>query len=572
MRKRIFWTIILVSVMSVLLFTALSFYIVSLDFNNKTQADLNSRINLILAAKSPSQDYKALANTLSDEMGDNVRVIFVLMDGTVAGDSLTSPEKTENHAGRQEIADAFSKGRGNSIRYSKTFGSLTVYSAARYDDNAVIRLSADINTSLAMLINSIPSLLFVLLITIFISLYISRKTAKRLTSPVLEMTQHFEKEELSDNIKDFTGYEELIPIVRNFEEILNKLKTQAKKSERESVRLQLILDSMEEGLIILDTNIDILIINKSAKRFLDVTDENKEKNLLFISRNKEFNDAVASVLKEGKPCVLDLKQGKYSTFRFYISPVLNDEEKHLQGALIIISDVTNILKAEKIRREFVANVTHELKTPITSIKGFAELMAEGITKDEEGIKNNSKYILAQAERLISIVDDILLLSEIESKVADTEMEIINITSVANEVAETLKGLAAHKKVLIFCEGKEVYFKANKNSIAELILNLGDNAIKYNKEGGSVTITIDEDENNAIISVKDTGIGIPLKHKDRVFERFYRVDKSRSAKSGGTGLGLSIVKHITELYKGRITLESEPDKFTEITIFLPKENK
>ena len=239
--------------------------------------------------------------------------------------------------------------------------------------------------------------------------------------------------------------------------------------------------------------------------------------------------------------------------------------------MIIIRDVTAIIKAEKIRSEFVANVSHELKTPITSIKGFSELLLEDNIKDDKTVKEYSKIILSQSERLINLVEDILLLSEVESKTKDKNIEKINLNDIVEEVKAVVKEQASQMNISINFTPLEVYFFANKNSIFELLLNLTDNAIKYNKNGGIVEIKLDQDQNNVYISVFDNGIGIPKNDLQRVFERFYRVDKSRSKKSGGTGLGLSIVKHIVELYYGKIDIDSKENEFTKITITLPKTN-
>ena len=323
---------------------------------------------------------------------------------------------------------------------------------------------------------------------------------------------------------------------------------------------------------------DVLLINKSAIKHLGLArfipekidqlsqEIDTDKNILFYTRNIELNQAIEEVINSGETCILNMPEGVFTekALRFYISPVI--ETNGISGVAIIIRDVTEIIRAENIRSEFVANVSHELKTPVTSIKGFAEILSGN---DDASVKKHSKIILEQADRLLELVDDILLLSEVESKTKDSDMKQVNVTKTILEAISVLEAQAAEKGIKFIFSDKDIFYYANRNTLFELILNLLDNAIKYNKANGKVEIGIFETSEELKISIFDNGIGIPKNDLIRIFERFYRVDKSRSKKSGGTGLGLSIVKHIVELYKGKIVVESEENEYTKVSVTLPR---
>lgn len=569
MKRRIFWSFLIVTFFSLVIFGALTLYFIDNNYTKKAQDHLKSLANVIINQKNDGNDYPALAKGYAFTIGEDVRITFVDKKGVVLGDSLPI-NVTENHSNRKEIKDALLLGEGSSVRFSSTDKKYTVYFAKMVNENIVIRLSYPLFDSIKFILFSLPAVFLSLLLAIFLAFLVSKKLSDAIIKPIFDLTENINfssDNSFALNVK----YDELIPIAKNFDILNDKIKSQIIELKKESNKINLILNKMREGIIILDSNKNILIMNESAKKLLSLNSEFEDKNILFLTRNTELLDNINAVISKGDAKVFDVQEKTLSkkALRLYISPFFNEQEESVQGVVILISDITLVLRAEKIRRDFVANVSHELKTPITSIKGFAELISAGEIKETETIKNYSKLILAQSERLITLVDDILLLSEVESKTKDTDLEKANISLLIKETVSILQNQAKEKSITISLDLNDVYMNVNRNTFTELILNLTDNAIKYNKEKGEIKISLFENENNIYFSVYDTGIGIPDKDKARIFERFYRVDKSRSKKSGGTGLGLSIVKHIAELYKGKISLESENDKFTKITIEFPK---
>lgn len=568
MKKRIFWSFLLVSFCSLIIFGALSLYFLDNSYTEKTEIHLKSLISLIKNDNVIKSNYPELATKYAQLAGNDLRVAFVNKKGDVLGDSL-SLQSYQNHSDRIEIIDAFAKGEGKSIRFSETDKKMTIYIAEKLDENTIIRLSVPLMDSVNFILFSLPLVLISLIIAVIIAFLLSKKLSSFIIKPILNFSEKIKINENQENLSINLPYEELRPIANRFEILNSNIKEYFEKLKNENNKINIILEKMREGVIILEKNKDVLLINNSAIKFLGANEDISDKNILFYTRNSVINNSIDNVIISKELSELNIPQGVLSSkaLRFYISPII--EEEVVQSVVIIIRDVTAIIKAEQIRREFVANVSHELKTPITSIKGFSELLLEGKAMDEKTVKEYSKTIISQSERLISLVDDILLLSEVESKTKDSDIEKVNLLEIIKEVKTVLNEQVVQKEITIKLPSNEILYNANKNSIFELILNLADNSIKYNNQGGVVEINLEEDENNVFLSVFDNGIGIPKEDIGRVFERFYRTEKSRSKKSGGTGLGLSIVKHITELYKGKIEIESKVNELTKITIILPK---
>lgn len=336
----------------------------------------------------------------------------------------------------------------------------------------------------------------------------------------------------------------------------------------ENKRVEYLLDNMREGLVVLHRDLSILLINHSALSFFDVSEDIKGQNVLKLTHTPAVSESLQSVTVTGKPVAIDYKvPGVKTILQILINAVYN-EENEINGAIMIISDVTEIRLAEQIRSEFVANASHELKTPLTSIKGFSELIDSGIIEDPEKVHGYLEQICSETERMIGLINDILKLSEIESTVHDTRKVQLSLRMLAEKVTASLENQINAKKITVSVTGDIGNIEGNSDHLQQMLLNLIDNAVKYNVVGGRVDIAIKNTADKVSLSVCDTGVGIPQESQQRVFERFYRVDKSRSRKQGGTGLGLSIVKHIVELYKGTINLKSEVGKGTSITVTLP----
>jgi two-component system, OmpR family, phosphate regulon sensor histidine kinase PhoR len=367
-------------------------------------------------------------------------------------------------------------------------------------------------------------------------------------------------------------YVDLIDSAHELAKISTQVSLKVKELYIENKRIDYLLNNMNEGLVVFDRDMRILVINRSASRFFDAVGEMKGKNVLRLTHMPAIADALQGVTQSGEPAAVDIRNpdGK-KTLQILMSAV-HDEEENTDGAIMLISDVTEIRLAEQIRSEFVANASHELKTPLTSIKGFSELIDTGIINDPEKAHGYLEHIRTETERMIGLIGDILKLSELEATSHDTGMVQLSMKLIAQKVCGSLYNQINMKNVSVKVTGDIGSMEANPDHMEQMLLNLVDNAVKYNKPGGSVTVEVTQSEETVSVKVSDTGVGIPKESQQRVFERFYRVDKSRSRKLGGTGLGLSIVKHIVGLYNGKIKLESETGQGTSIEIILPVSNE
>ena len=356
-----------------------------------------------------------------------------------------------------------------------------------------------------------------------------------------------------------------VPGMWELDSLLAGIWDRLRQSGRERERIESILDSMSEGLVVLDPNLRILLINHSAAAFFGVDAEVRGSNLLHMTHLPRAIDAARNAAKDGNREMFDFKRGG-RTLQVLVSPVRDGDAG--AGVILLVTDVTAVRMAEQIRSDFVANASHELKTPLTAIKGFAELMQQGIIRQPQEIERTVSLIVSETDRMIQLISDILKLSELESEVTDTGMAAVSLRLTAQKAAESLTLQAKEHEVTIAVEGDIGTVYANPDRMMELALNLMDNAVKYNRPGGRVTVSVWEKPDRVTFTVADTGVGIPREAQDRVFERFYRVDKGRSRRQGGTGLGLSIVKHIAGLYKGEIRLQSEPGAGTTIEVDIP----
>jgi len=575
MKKRMFWSFFALSFSALILFTTITLFIIDDSYTQKTTEHLFSLTSLIaqkltVAESFPAINYQADAVKLANTLGADVRVTFVDKAGKILGDSL-SPEMYQNYSNRIEIIDAFKTGKGKNIRFSDTNGFTNICVAQKIDADLAVRISIPLQDSMDFVLLSLPMILMSLFLIGGIALFVSTRLSKKIIKPILAFSEKldFSSPMSTESLAISVPYEELLPLARRFDDMYESLQKHVNELKDEGEQVNLILNKLREGVVILNIEKNVILINTRAQKLLGLAETSYDvhHNLLFYARNVELSDTIDLVIKTRETNILNVAENTFSdkALRFYISPV--DGE----GVVIIIRDITEILRAENIRSEFVANVSHELKTPITSIRGFAELLAEG-KGDGTNVHGPAKIILEQADRLLSLVDGILLLSEFESKTYDSNLEEVDILAIAHEVAVVLEKQAEEKGVTISFSGKAVKYRANKNTVFELIMNLVDNAIKYNKQGGTVDVAVQmletaQGTRSVEISVRDSGIGIPQGDLGRVFERFYCVDKSRSKRSGGTGLGLSIVKHIVELYKGEIEVESELGEYTLLKVRL-----
>jgi len=475
------------------------------------------------------------------------RMTIIAPDGKVILDSLTDSGNLENHSNRDEFIKALSGGAGDSLRYSSTSKSDVFYFAIRLEDGNVLRVSRPVKSVISAFSAVLPAIIGVTLLVLFLAQFAARRLTDIIVKPLGS---------IDFNAENAVVYDELTPYIKKIERQKSEIDEQFGELKNRAETIDLIAGNMKEGLLLTDKNGAILRANKSAAQIFGGGAVIGE-NILHLCREADFIHAVKRCLAgENNETRLSRSGRFYSVF---FSP-------SQYGAIILFFDSTQKELAEKQRREFSANVSHELKTPLTAIMGLSELIAGGMAKKED-IAVFADKITEQTRRLIDIIDDIIKLSEFDEGVRGRGDDPFGLFGLAEEVAAVLSRKAEEKNVTVKVTGLETEVKADRLMIDEMLYNLIDNAINYNNPGGSVTVNIDAEGDYSVITVSDTGIGIPEKHLGRVFERFYRVDKSRSKKTGGTGLGLSIVKHIAEEHGGRVEIKSEVGKGTEVKCFI-----
>lgn len=483
------------------------------------------------------------------------RVTLIAHDGTVIDDTEADASLMENHIERKEVKEAFESGEGQSVRYSDTLTEKTVYYALLMPDGNVLRLSVKRYTAASVVLGLIYPMIAVIVLGAFISLFMSGRIAKSVVRPINEIDlEHPDRTEC---------YDELAPLLKRIDMQNHTISEQIAKSERAQRDFNIITENMSEGFLIIDDKTNLLSCNSAALRLLGADGKKKNTGVLELNRTAQFRSTIARVLS-GKRCQSTMELGEL-VYSLIASPV--SENGQTIGAVIIIVDITESAGREKLRREFTANVSHELKTPLTSISGFAEIMAAGGTPPET-VKDFSKSIYDEAQRLISLVGDIIKISELDEGEGKDFTEV-DLYDVCEEAVKRAMPLTDKNGVNITLSGEHAKVSGKEKILCEIAENIVDNAVKYNKKDGEVKVTVGAEGGTVFLRVEDTGIGIPLKDQKRVFERFYRVDKGRSKALGGTGLGLSIVKHAAMYHNAEIKLKSEEGKGTKIEILFPQ---
>lgn len=574
MKKRLFLIIILISVIASASSCILTTYIYYNFYVSESKSQLKTIVRLQADAENWEDESKinSSVNKILNASKYSIRFTIINNDGEVVYDNWAKNDVLENHKNRPEIAQAFEKGSGEFTRYSETIDQDMYYYAYKINDNEVLRVSRGINSINTVFMSIIP-MLVVLFAGLLIIVYIAASLfIKKILKPVNAMTKSLDEMLEGEDKESFKIYEEFEPLSHKILEQKIKINQYIEELKRERDTISIITENMKEGFILINRDKNILSINTSGRHMIgnDKFNLKNKRNILELTRNTEILEMIDKTIRENKHLTYDAASSK-KYFRYYFSPVKEQHSSSVAGLLILIEDVTIQKNAEIMRSEFSANVSHELKTPLTTINGFAEMIKEGFITDLSSIQKYCGLINKEGLRLISLIEDIMRLSKIEEKVNHEESLNFNLKETAEYVVSILKSKAESSNVSMNLRAEDVFMKANKNYINELLYNLVDNSIKYNKNGGNVEISINRTDGFACIKVTDTGVGIAEEHIGRIFERFYRVDKSRSKDTGGTGLGLSIVKHITELYDGIIDIKSEVGKGTEITIKFPINN-
>ena len=434
----------------------------------------------------------------------------------------------------------------------------TVYYAQKLDNGHILRISADQFTIVTILLGISQPIAIVVIAAIVLSLILSTNVAKHIVEPINDLDL--------DEPMENTVYDELSPLLRKIAHQNSTIEEQLKEARQKQEEFRIITDNMSEGFIVIDNQMKILTYNAAALKLFGAEQKTPE-NILALSRSKPFRDAIYKSLDgEHSQAEMTTDERVYSI----ISNPVYDTEQEVIGAVIVVIDITEISRREQLRREFTSNVSHELKTPLTSISGFAEIMKSGGT-DEATVVDFSRSIYDEAQRLISLVSDIIKLSELDDGTIEYEPETVDLYTLSLEIASRLSPQAQEKKIHFTVNGEKAEITGVRKILDEIIFNLCDNAVKYNRSGGDVKVSVKNSADTVTVTVSDTGIGIPTVQQDRVFERFYRVDKARSKSIGGTGLGLSIVKHGVMYHNAQISLESKENEGTTVVINFPKQS-
>ncbi len=546
MTKKIFRSIISVAMVVLLasLFIASSFLY---DYFNKSQV---SQLKEELSLVATNVD-EAGAEYFDNFDSSMFRFTLVSADGTVIYDSQAKAEEMENHLDREEITEALENGNGSSARYSSTLTERTFYEATRLQNGNVLRISVSQVTVGALILGMLPAICAIVLISIVVALVLSHKMAKSIVKPLWELDL--------ENPAENDAYEELTPILTKINKQHKQIARQMRELKQKSDEFEQITASMNEGLVLLDKKGIVLSINAAAKKLFSADETAVGRDFLTLDRSTDMSRAIEKALNGRHSEFREERNG--SEYQFVINRTESDGKT--VGVVILCFDVTETAFAERNRKEFTANVSHELKTPLQSIIGSAELLENGLVKPED-TKRFVGNIKNEATRLVSLINDIIRLSQLDED-SEPATESVDLCDVANEVIEVLSVSAAKKQVELHLNGESCVMNGIRRYLYEIIYNLCDNAIRYNKDGGKVTIDLKNTNGNIVLSVSDTGIGIPAEHQSRIFERFYRVDKSHSKETGGTGLGLSIVKHAVAYHGGTIKLDSTVGKGTTITV-------
>lgn len=549
MTKRIFRATLLVGVAVLIASLALVMGVLYSYFGRVQESQLRDELSLAaVGVEKNGTDY------LRALQSHQYRITWVRADGTVVYDTQADAETMENHAQRQEIQQALAAGEGESSRYSSTLLQKTVYYAQRLPDGTVLRLSAVRVTAGVLVLNMLQPILLVLAAALILSGVLAGRLARRITEPLNRL-------DLEHPLENDT-YEELAPLLRRMEHQRRQIDRQMGELRQRSEEFDQITGSMNEGLVLLDEAGAILSINPAARRLLDADGDCVGQDFLTVDRDVTMSDALRQAAEQGHSEFRGERNGR--EYQFDVTRI--QTEGRTAGTVLLVFDVTERAFAERNRREFTANVSHELKTPLQGIIGSAELLENGMVKQED-VPRFVGHIRAEAQRLVTLIGDIIRLSQLDEG-EPMPTEPVELLAVAREAAENLRSAAETRNVTVEVIGTPATVSGVRRLLYEIVLNLCDNAIKYNTEGGRVEVEVAQDGGAAAVTVRDTGIGIPPEHQSRVFERFYRVDKSHSKASGGTGLGLSIVKHAVQYHHGVIRLKSEVGKGTEIRVTFP----
>lgn len=554
MTKRIFRSVCIVAVVVLFASLALVMGVLYDYFSGSQENQLKTQTDL--AAQGIEHEGSTYFDGLDSE---ELRITWIDKNGKVLFDNKTDASSMENHLEREEVRQAVENGYGKSSRYSETLTEKSLYSAKKLSDGSVLRLSVSQYSVLTLFLGMLRPVLIIALLAVVLALLLAYRLSKNIVTPLNKLNLD---SPLSNKV-----YEELSPLLKRMDAQQRQLKHQSEELKRKREEFETATENMSEGLIILNEKGVILSINRAAAKMLGLSEDSVGKDIFSEKTSVNLKEPTQIALSgKNKEEVFALRDGNC---QLLANPVSTDGK--VTGAALLVLDVTEKERAEQMRREFTANVSHELKTPLQTISGYAELLANGMVADKDKTAFSEK-IYAEAQRMIRLIEDIIKLSNLDEGAVELTRETVDLYVTAENTVRSLLPAAKKANVTLSLNGENAEIYGIPQLLTAVVYNLCDNAIKYNKDGGTVFVNVKNNAENIVLSVRDTGIGIPKEQQERIFERFYRVDKSHSKEVGGTGLGLSIVKHAAKLHDAKITLESEVGKGTEITVIFPKKQQ
>ena len=554
MTKRIFRSVCIVAVVVLFASLALVMGVLYDYFSGSQENQLKTQTDL--AAQGIEHEGSSYFDGLDSE---ELRITWIDKKGKVLFDNKTDASSMENHLEREEVRQAVENGYGKSSRYSETLTEKSLYSAKKLSDGSVLRLSVSQYSVLTLFLGMLRPVLIIALLAVVLALLLAYRLSKNIVTPLNKLNLD---SPLSNKV-----YEELSPLLKRMDAQQRQLKHQSEELKRKREEFETATENMSEGLIILNEKGVILSINRAAAKMLGLSEDSVGKDIFSEKTSVNLKEPTQIALSgKNKEEVFALRDGNC---QLLANPGSTDGK--VTGAALLVLDVTEKERAEQMRREFTANVSHELKTPLQTISGYAELLANGMVADKDKTAFSEK-IYAEAQRMIRLIEDIIKLSNLDEGAVELTRETVDLYATAENTVRSLLPAAKKANVTLSLNGENAEIYGIPQLLTAVVYNLCDNAIKYNKDGGTVFVNVKNNAENIVLSVRDTGIGIPKEQQERIFERFYRVDKSHSKEVGGTGLGLSIVKHAAKLHDAKITLESEVGKGTEITVIFPKKQQ
>ena len=562
MKKAIYIRLIILTFVAILICSLVSAMIYAIYTQNQAK-DWLTKLTL-----STAQNYQHDSDvySLSKAAGNN-RITIIAPDGTVLADSQADAADMENHADREEVKYAKAGSVYIAMRTSSTLGQAFMYASITVGDGNILRLAYHYSGLFSNILVQIPAIIAAVLVALILSLILARGFARTVTNPLEKVVDALSVQEYTELASFQSPYYEVDKMMQSIQVLLQRISDSNQRLLDEQEKVSYILSNMAEGFVLIGSKKNILLCNHSAREFFSISSELNLENLYQLTRSQTIVSAIETALDIEQSSMFDLSVREGLILSVYVSPtVANDGEK---GATVLLVNMTATRQLEQQKRDFFANASHELKTPITSVLGFTEMLSRGMVKSEAESTKIIARIETETRRLLELTNDILTISNLESGQYQTQYTVFDFAEVVKEAVDAISPVKNNTAIAINLDLASVNYRADRRQIYELCVNLIDNAVKYNQPNGRVDITLINEDGDVLLSVADTGIGIPPEYQTRVFERFFRVDYGRDKRVGGTGLGLSIVKHIVSAYGGKITLSSKKDEGTTITVSLPR---